>query len=66
LALAEKRPRWGSPRLHWLLAREGFVVNHKRTERLYREEQIAVRRRRRKRASEPRVSPPAPMASNER
>lgn len=52
--------------MHWLLAREGFVVNHKRTERLYREEQIAVRRRRRKRASEPRVSPPAPMASNER
>jgi len=66
-ALAEQRPRWGSPRLHWLLAREGLVVNHKRTERLYGEERLAVaRRRRKKRVSEPRVVPPAPTAPNER
>lgn len=66
--LAEQRPRWGSPRLHWLLAREGLVVNHKRTERLYREEHLAVarRRRRRKRVSVPRVLPPAPQRPNER
>jgi putative transposase len=66
-ALAEQRPRWGSPRLHWLLAREGFVVNHKRTERLCREEQLAVaRRRRKKRVSVPRVVPPAPTRPAER
>ena len=33
--LAGQRPRWGVPRLHWLLRREGLVPNHKRTERLY-------------------------------
>lgn len=66
-ALAELRPRWGSPRLHWLLVREGLVVNHKRTERLYREERFAVtRRRRRKRVSAPRVVPPAPVRPTER
>ncbi len=66
--LATQRPRWGSPRLHYLLAREGLVVNHKRTERLYREEQLAVARRRRgrKRVSVPRVMPPAPERPNER
>ena len=62
-ALAELRPRWGSPRLHWLLVREGLVVNHKRTERLYGEERFAVtRRRRRKRVSAPRVVPAGPGA----
>lgn len=67
-ALAEKRPRWGSPRLHYLLAREGRVVNHKRTERLYRAEHLAVPRRRgrRKHVSTPRVAPPAPTRPNER
>lgn len=65
--LAEQRPRWGSPRLHWLLAREGLVVNHKRTERLCREERLAVaRRRRKKRVSIARVLPPAPQGPNER
>ena len=32
---AEKRPRYGHPRLHELLKRDGHKVNHKRTERLY-------------------------------
>ncbi|MEA9983631.1 IS3 family transposase, partial [Herbaspirillum sp. RTI4] len=36
--LAQERPRFGSPRLHVMLRREGLVINHKRTERLYREE----------------------------
>ena len=44
--LAEQHPRWGSPRLTWLLRREGCVVNHKKVERLYREEDLTVRRRR--------------------
>lgn len=33
--LAEQSPRWGQPRLHVLLRREGMMVNHKRTARLY-------------------------------
>ena len=47
--LAEQRPRFGSPRLHALLLREGFIVNHKRTERIYRQEGLSLRRRRRRR-----------------
>jgi putative transposase len=43
LTLAEQPPRWGSPRLHWLLVLEGFVVNHERTERLYREGKLPFR-----------------------
>jgi putative transposase len=54
-ALAEIHPRWGAPRLHWCLTREGLVANHKRTERLYREEGLTVRRRRRKRVASVRL-----------
>ncbi len=38
------RPSWGSPRIHVLLRREGWVVNHKRTERLYRLEGLNLKR----------------------
>lgn len=49
--LAGERRRFGYRRLGILLAREGFKVNHKKLYRLYREEGLAVRRRRgRKRA----------------
>jgi putative transposase len=37
-ALAQKRRRVGHRRLHVLLRREGHVVNRKRIQRLYREE----------------------------
>ena len=40
------RPSWGSPRIHVLLRREGWLVNHKRTERLYRLEGLNLRRNR--------------------
>lgn len=40
--LAEQGPRFGSPRLHALLRREGLAVNHKRTERIYRLEGFDV------------------------
>ena len=43
--LAAERPRFGYRRLHALLRREGVIVNHKRIERLYREEDLTVRRR---------------------
>lgn len=49
--LAEQRKRFGSPRLHILLKREGLVVNHKRTERIYREEGLALRRKRRRKGA---------------
>ena len=66
-AAAARHPRWGAPRLHWLLRRDGTVQNHKRTERLYREEGLAVRRRRRKRLPVgPRVARPAPSRPNQR
>ena len=65
--LAEQRKRFGSPRLHLILKREGLVVNHKKTERLYREEGLALRRkRRRKGATGLRVAIAAPIRVNER
>jgi putative transposase len=42
--LALERRRFGYRRLHVLLAREGVAVNHKRVERLYRDEGLTVRR----------------------
>jgi len=44
--LVAQRKRFSSPRLHILLKREGLVVNHKRTERIYREEGLALRKKR--------------------
>lgn len=66
-ALAAERPRFGYRRLHALLRREGIVVNHKRVERLYGEEELAVRRRARKRlARDGRGATPAPVRPDER
>jgi putative transposase len=66
--LAEARPRFGYRRVHVLLRREGWAVNHKRTYRLYAEEGLSVRYkgRRRKRGSHLRVLPPSALAPNER
>ena len=47
--LAAAFPRYGYKLLHELLKREGLVVNAKQTYRLYREEQLQVRRKKRKR-----------------
>lgn len=55
--LADTRRRFGCRRLHVLLKREHLVVNHKRTERIYKEEHLSLRvRRRRKTASHGRVA----------
>src|SRR5690606_16685843 len=43
---AETHRRFGYRRLHVLLRRDGHVLNRKRTQRLYREEGLSVRRRR--------------------
>jgi putative transposase len=54
--LAEQRRRFGCRRLHTMLKREELVINHKRTERIYREEKLALRiRRRKKLASQGRI-----------
>ena len=64
--VAAERPRFGYRRLHVLLRREGIVVNHKRVARLYREEGLAVRRRRRKSPARVRRGrPSAPVRANE-
>ena len=64
-ALAELHHRWGSPMLHRMLRREGLVANHKRIERLYREEGLSLRRRRgRKRLSHLRVARERPAGDN--
>lgn len=43
--LAGERRRFGYRRLHVLLRREGHSVNHKKTQRIYREEGLSVRKR---------------------
>lgn len=66
-AIAVERRRFGYRRLHVLLKREGYVINHKKLFRLYREEKLAVRRRRgRKRAIGSRAPMLIPATSNER
>jgi putative transposase len=47
--LAGQRPRWGYRRAHARLAAEGWCVNRKRVQRLWREEGLRVPARRRKR-----------------
>ena len=64
---AALKPRWGSPILHDVLKAEGLVQNHKRTERLYREEGLSLRRkRRRKLPAAARVPLPQAQAPNQR
>jgi putative transposase len=66
-AIAHERRRFDYRRVHILLKREGYVVNHKKLFRLYREEKLAVRRRGgRKRAIGTRAPMMIPLAPNER
>ena len=50
VTLARQKPRYGYRRLHALLSRRGHEVNVKRVYRLYVEERLMVRRKRRKRS----------------
>lgn len=66
-AWAARRPRWGYRMLHWQLGQDGIAVNRKRVYRLYREEGLRLRRRRRKHvAAAPREKLPAATRPNER
>jgi putative transposase len=61
------KPRWAAPILHAVLKAEALVINHKRTERLYREEGLSLRlRRRRKLPAVARVPLSVPQGPNER
>ncbi len=66
--LAAQRISYGYRRLHVLLAREGWQVNHKRVQRLYTEEGLTLRRKRpkRHRSAVVREARPAPTAADER
>ena len=65
--LAGQRRRFGYRRLHWLLCREGWTMNHKKFRRLYREERLQVRRRGgRKRALGTRAPMAIPQGPNQR
>lgn len=66
-ALAEKRPRFGYRRLWAELVRAGVRVNHKRVHRVYRQEGLALRcRRRRKFLRRVSVAAPDPLRRNQR
>ena len=65
--LAEQRRRFGCHRLHVLLKREGLVINHKRTERIYREEGLSLGlKKRKKKVAMVRVKMPEPNRVNQR
>jgi putative transposase len=65
--LAAARPSWGCPRLDLLLRREGWRVNHKLVDRLYREEGLGLRRKRPRRrvSAAKRQNQPVPARCNE-
>ena len=67
--LAHERPRFGYRRVHIMLQREGCQRNHKLVHRLYREEGLAMRRRkprRRLRSAAAREHPVVPEAPDQR
>lgn len=64
-AYASEFRRWGCQHFHDKLRDEGWLINHKRTERLYALEKLQIRKRRRvKRSSASRVPPPQAQRIN--
>lgn len=64
--LALKLPRYGYRRLHVVMVRQGWRVNHKRFYRLYRRAGLAVRKRARKRRVAARVALRTAVRINQR
>ena len=66
-ALAVERRRFGYRRLHWMLRREGYRMNHKKLYRLYRDHGLTVRKRGgRKRSLGTRAPVMSPTGPNQR
>lgn len=64
--LSEQRRRSGCQMFHGIMKSKRLVQNHKRTERLYKEEGLSLTiRRRKKRASSARVNIPSAEKRNE-
>ena len=64
--LASQYPRYGYLMLHGLLKGEGLVVNRKHTYRLYTEERLQVRTKKRKKLTRPRQPLEVPTAPDQR
>ena len=65
--LAASRVRYGYRRIHVLLRREGWVLNHKKVYRLYKLEGLSLRlKKSKKRVSRLRVVQPEALSPNER
>jgi putative transposase len=65
LKLARQKPRYGYRRLHVLLVRRGHEVNVKRVYRLYLEEGLSVRRKKRRRLVRDRACEPRLVRANQ-
>jgi putative transposase len=65
IELAQERPRFGYRRLHVLLRRDGWQVNHKRVQRVYRMAGLTVKRIRRRRMVRAAVARPMITAPNQ-
>ena len=65
--IAETRVRFGMWRIHTLMRREGWLINHKKTHRIYCEEGLNLRRRRPRRrvAAAHRMERPQISSTNE-
>ena len=63
--LAATYASWGVPLVHWKRKRDGWQVNYKRVERLYRLEGLAFSRRTRKQLAAPRVPRPEAEGPND-
>ena len=65
--LALRRGRWGYRQLHRVLAREGIKMNQKKFRRIYREQKLSLKlRKKSKLRTQPRVPMPLPRRANER
>lgn len=65
ITLARQKPRYGYRRLHVLLERRGHEVNVKRVYRLYKQEGLMVRRKKRKRLVRERLAEPRLTGPNQ-
>lgn len=64
--LAAKHRKWGVWKFHKILRREGLMINHKRVERIYRQERLTLRERKRKKLKAiARVPLPKPERANQ-